>query len=37
MSFEDLSRKTKIVYLAIGITGLAFFVFTVLNGSLPFR
>lgn len=33
MSFEDLSRRAKIIYLVIGVTGLVFFAVTVLKGT----
>lgn len=32
MSFEDLSRRTKIIYLVIGIAGLVFTAVIVFKG-----
>ncbi|CAE6486293.1 hypothetical protein NUZ5A_20118 [Candidatus Nitrosotenuis uzonensis] len=33
MSFENLSKRAKLIYLAIGIGGLVFFIVTVFNGT----
>jgi len=33
MSFEDLSRRAKIIYLSIGVAGLVFFAITIFKNT----